>query len=375
MKEKTRERRQGHLTSGIDYLCSDITPIRSSLKTFLASSKTKGSLTEYLATKIIDHFKTTEKLIIVATQNSVECSDDSHPISHLETSQQEADTILFLHAIDAASVGATVHILSPDTDVYIIALKYQPILGELAAVITGQGNNREAVHLKPIYDAIGSEIAAAFHFFTGCETVGRFARKGKPSCWKALVSASSETKNKFVNGFSGLGVEENPTENTFASLEHFVSYLFAPKAEVKEVGKARWLLFRQFQAEGKKLPPTKAALKQHTNRANFQAMIWNTAHMPFLYMPSPVGHGWIDEKGTMVPLTTLQNPAPDAVLELVQYSCAKSKCSANCSCRRNNLVCTEMCKCGADDDQCENTRVSHLVDSYSDDDQSDSDED
>ena len=123
-----------------------------------------------------------------------------------------------------------------------------------------------------------------------------------------------------MSGFLGLGVEESPTKETFASLEHFVLYLFTPKAQVKEVGKARWLLFRQFQGEGEKLPPTKAALKQHTNRANFQARIWNNAHIPIFNIPSPVGYGWIDEKGTMVALATLQNPAPDAVLELVQCS-------------------------------------------------------
>ena len=96
LKEKTRERRRGHLTSGIDYSCSGITPIRSSLKTFLASSKTKGSLTEYVATKIIDHFKTAGNFVIVSAQKGVECSDDSYPISLLETSQKEADTILVL---------------------------------------------------------------------------------------------------------------------------------------------------------------------------------------------------------------------------------------------------------------------------------------
>eukprot|EP00795_Rhopilema_esculentum_P004638 gene4638-20913_t len=109
------------------------------------------------------------------------------------------------------------------------------------------------------------------------------------------------------------------------------------------------LMHQTFQGEGEKLPPTKSSLKQHTSKANHQARIWNNAHIPFFDMPPPVGHGWIDENGKMVPLATLQNPAPDAVLELVQCSCAKSRYSANCSCKRNNLVCTGMCKCGADD--------------------------
>ena len=31
-----------------------------------------------------------------------------------------------------------------------------------------------------------------------------------------------------------------------------------------------------------------------------------------------------------------------------------SKCSRRCSCKRNNLVCTELCNC-AGDDKCQNT--------------------
>eukprot|EP00794_Sanderia_malayensis_P008545 gene8545-9456_t len=165
LKERTPERRQGHIASGIQYSCSDITPIRSSLKTFLGSSKTKGSLTEYLATKTIDHFRATEKLVVVSAQNGVECNNDSHPVNHFKTNQEEA--------------------------------QYQPMLREKAAVLTGQSGNREVVQLKPIHDAIGIEIVTAlpsFHAFMGCDTVGRFAGKGKLSCWKALFSASDETK-------------------------------------------------------------------------------------------------------------------------------------------------------------------------------------
>ena len=47
------------------------------------------------------------------------------------TSQEEADTILMLHAIDEASQNenAAIHILSTDTDVLILPLTYFPRLG------------------------------------------------------------------------------------------------------------------------------------------------------------------------------------------------------------------------------------------------------
>lgn len=48
-------------------------------------------------------------------------------------------------------------------------------------------------------------------------------------------------------------------------------------------------------------------------------------------------------------------PAPEAIITLVKCNCKKSKCSSNqCSCRRVDLSCTELCGCGADEDSCEN---------------------
>ena len=39
-------------------------------------------------------------------------------------------------------------------------------------------------------------------------------------------------------------------------------------------------------------------------------------------------------------------PAPEAVLELVNCKCKKSKCQTrSCTCFKNNLRCTEACSC------------------------------
>ena len=96
-------------------------------------------------------------------------------------------------------------------------------------------------------------------------------------------------------------------------------------------------------------------MKQHTNRANFQAGIRNNAHIHFLDMPSPVGHGWTEEKGTMVAALKAKVLLATHVGEITWFApkCAK----------------------GADEDQCENIQVSKIVDGFSDDDQWDSRED
>ena len=39
---------------------------------------------------------------------------------------------------------------------------------------------------------------------------------------------------------------------------------------------------------------------------------------------------------------------------VVRCNCEKSKCSQMCSYRGNNVVCTELCKCGGEGDKCTN---------------------
>ena len=48
-------------------------------------------------------------------------------------------------------------------------------------------------------------------------------------------------------------------------------------------------------------------------------------------------------------------PQTKAALQLVKCGCKKSNCSSKCSCQQNNLACTELCTCGADEDVCTNS--------------------
>ena len=100
------------------------------------------------------------------------------------TSQEEADTIVMLHAIDVAIQykNAAIQILSTDTDVLILALAYFPTFGANPCILIGHGKSRDLIVLKPIYDVLGCPLVRAligFDSFTGCDTVGRFSGKGQ----------------------------------------------------------------------------------------------------------------------------------------------------------------------------------------------------
>ena len=50
----------------------------------------------------------------------------------------------------------------------------------------------------------------------------------------------------------------------------------------------------------------------------------------------------------LLPVTTLVLPAPQAIVEMVRCQCKTDYSTLRCSCRCNNLPCTELCLCNTD---------------------------
>ena len=104
--------------------------------------------------------------------------------------------------------------------------------------------------------------------------------------------------------------------------------------------------------KSEELPPTLNCLSHHIKRANFQAFIWKRALVPLQNVPSAEGNGWKFENDTLVPVLMTKSPAPLGITELTKCRCTISECKRNCSCRVNNLACTEACLCMADERCC-----------------------
>ena len=65
-------------------------------------------------------------------------------------------------------------------------------------------------------------------------------------------------------------------------------------------------------------------------------------------LPDPLGFGWDSDDNNLIPLLTDELPAPIGLIELSMCGC-KGLCDTNrCTCYKNNLVCTDMCKCSED---------------------------
>ncbi|KAI4810949.1 hypothetical protein KUCAC02_013876 [Chaenocephalus aceratus] len=145
-----------------------------------------------------------------------------------------------------------------------------------------------------------------------------------------------------------------------STLASFVCAAYSPKGiNIKTIPELRWHLFCKHRAESDKLPPTLGVLKQHILRVHVQTRVWAQAAIA-LQDPQldPLQNGYFRDSVGMKPTTTEVLPAPKAIIEMVQCR-FKSNCSSGrCSCRANDLACTDMCHCSS---QCQNDDDSHAV--------------
>jgi len=127
--------------------------------------------------------------VVTVTRQHVRSNmDDIQPSTGVST-QEEADTLIILHAAEIFAAGKNVHIMTQDTDVLVLALQRLTVLGPQTTMLMGTGDKRRKVSLKPIYDRLGTSKAAAlpgFHCITGCDTCGHIRGIGKKNCLQGL---------------------------------------------------------------------------------------------------------------------------------------------------------------------------------------------
>ena len=161
-------------------------------------------------------------------------------MSHLPSDQEEADTKLILHALDATNAGATnLQIHSPDTDVLVRALRPYPQLGENTVFVTGAAQRRRMIPLKLIYDdSLGEERVAAlpgFYAMSGADNTGSFHGKEKPTCWKAFCQGTEDV----IAAFTELITASNVSNATLSGIEKFVCNLYLPNTQFTGVEDVR----------------------------------------------------------------------------------------------------------------------------------------
>ena len=164
-----------------------------------------------------------------------------------------------------------------------------------------------------------------------------------------------DTWNRFPEATTAfLSLTSTPSEvndTCMATLERFVVLLYDRTSVKSCVDDARMQLFVKKGRQFDTIPPTRAALLEHSKRAVLQAgYIWGQALTPNPTLPSPQDWGWTLDGGLWMPFWTTLPDVMGSCQELVRCGCKKG-CRRQCSCVKASLRCTALCKCP---DECDN---------------------
>ncbi|KAG1660201.1 hypothetical protein GQR58_022123 [Nymphon striatum] len=315
-------------------------------KRILASTESKAKLTIFLAENWKEECRRSKLgsiilMVITGEQCFKITKDEVTEMTELRSTHEEADTRMMIHAKHAAVNFRTVVVISEDTDVFVILLSLHSQIGTKVLLRRGKKNAMRLIDISRLGTILGKDVCTALigvHAYTGCDSVSAFAGQGKVKSIRLI------TKNKeYREMFCDFGKEWHVTEDMFETIQAFTCSLYCLNTSISDVNKLRYEMFRSRKGDisSGQLPPCKDALKQQTNRANYQAAIWRRSLQNSPEIPSPTnGHGWNVVEGK---LGLTGAPAPDVVLELMSCKCPR-RCNENCPCVVNGFSCTLACK-------------------------------
>lgn len=210
----------------------------------------------------------------------------------------------------------------------------------------GTGKNQKFLPIHELSSALGpikSSGLPMFHALTGCDTTSFFYGIGKTRAWTAWNQCPE------INGLfqelsnPGYILDESKTD----AIGKFVVTLYDKELKAESINEARKVIYSRGTRSLENVPPTQGALEQHVKRAAYQAgHVWGQALVCNPVLPSPAEHGWIKCDKTRkwnVNWTDL-GEASISCRQLLKCSC-KKKCTGRCTCMKNDLQCTSMCKC------------------------------
>ena len=116
-----------------------------------------------------------------------------------------------------------------------------------------------------------SQALIAFHAFTGCDTVSAFAGRRKTGPLKQL-----KKDEVAIDAFVQLGTSWNVNQSLTSKLQEFTCRMYAASSKTCKVDILRHEMFllKKGEVDSSSLPPCEDSLKQHIQRANYQARVW-----------------------------------------------------------------------------------------------------
>ena len=186
---------------------------------------------------------------------------------------------------------------------FLLLMKYAPNMTVPLVMDTGVGNKCRMISINAAVKSVGEDISNVLlplHAFTGCDTTSAFVRKGKIGPLRLL-----QKNTRFIPTFASLGESPSPSLEMYKDLEAFTCMMYGARSGVEDINKLRYTMFiiryspknrllsSDTGIDTSLLPPCRSSLRMHIQRANYQTMIWNQAHVQYPELPQPHdGQGW-----------------------------------------------------------------------------------
>jgi len=167
---------------------------------FLKSGGNKSSLANFISQHILDNYEQlpNEKSIILAGGfGDGKLVKEVQPlrvssIDSLQSTQEEADTRIILHAVSLSRDHSRVIVRCDDTDVLVLLIYYssRKQLTDKAHMYAGHSGKERYIPVHEIVTQLGPtvcECLPAIHAITGCDTTCSFHRIGKRTAYSTLI--------------------------------------------------------------------------------------------------------------------------------------------------------------------------------------------
>ena len=347
LKETARQRRG----TGIRRKVEELSQTPSNWHSFLRIDKNKTELFSFLSEQMTSNPEL-NKLVIAAFEDVVLTSNQADVRNLSPCNHEEADTRVFLHALDMSNNGLqNVMIKTVDTDVVVLAVSMYAELNLKELWIefcSGQNQVYYPIHI--LYNSLGPSKSRGllfFHSLTGTDQTSYFANCRKKSAWTTWCNFDEVTETFIKLSFTP-SLED--VKDAMPVLERFVVLMYDKTSNCLDVNNCRRNLFVKKGRAMDALPPTSAALLQHSFRAAYQAgHVWRQSLIAQQQLPPPENWGWKKAGESYIPHWTDLGEAAIALRELTKCSCNPEKgCSGRCKCAKAELTCTELCKCNGD---------------------------
>ncbi|EDO40140.1 predicted protein [Nematostella vectensis] len=340
-KKSELDTTRGNRGAGVRRCISPSCPIPSNWSDFLRNSENKTQLFNFLDTM---------KQIITTYEKSVRCTVQRDTTDLSPCSHEEADSRVILHVKDAHDQGFTkIAVRTVDTDVLVLSVAVLPLLPIQpklwVAFDTGANFRCIAAHM-PFLQTLVSKCLERFRIFMPSQAAIQFKGKGKKTAfetWKLYPEVTDV--------FIAPTVPEEVSDIHMATIERFTVLLYDRTSSKLTVNEAKKQLFAQKGRPLEALPPSKAALLEHTKRAAYQAgHCWGQSLARSPVLPSPEHWGWALSDGKWEPYWTALPDVTRVCQELIRCGCKKGY-TGRCSCQKVGLRCTALCSC---DEECDN---------------------